>query len=75
MNSGKLSLRAALALMLITTLTLPVLSAQDQEDGLVPLVLNLLRDPDKDMRALGLEQIRTQGGTGWLIQADLQLVH
>ena len=35
--------------------------AQEQAgDEFVPLVINLLGDKDKDMRALGLEQIRTQ---------------
>ncbi len=37
------------------------LSAQEEPgDGLVQLVVNLLGDKDKDMRALGLEQVRTQ---------------
>ena len=37
------------------------LSAQEEPgDGLVQLVVNLLGDKDKDMRALGLEQVRTR---------------
>ena len=39
----------------------PRCRAQEETgDELVPLVVNLLRDKDKDMRALGLEQVRTQ---------------
>jgi HEAT repeat protein len=36
------------------------LAQEGAGDELVPLVLNLLNEKDKDMRALGLEQVRTE---------------
>jgi len=36
------------------------LVAAESDDDLVELVLNLLNDKDKDVRALGLEQVRTE---------------
>ncbi len=47
-------------LAVIVALTASLLAAQDTGDELTAFVVNLLRDEDKDMRALGLEQVRTQ---------------
>jgi HEAT repeat protein len=37
-----------------------LLAADDPADQLVPIVINLLTDKDKDLRALGLQQVREQ---------------
>ena len=46
--------------LLLSAFPLPSLRAADEGDDLVPLVVNLLTEKDKDLRALGFEQVRTQ---------------
>ena len=60
MNSRVLVLAGCLSLA-VALASWTVVDAQDSEnDELIDLVAQLLSDSDKDMRALGLEQIRTK---------------
>ena len=49
-----------LLVLAVVTLAVSPTSAQDEDQQLVDLVVNLLNEKDKDLRALGLEQVRTE---------------
>lgn len=53
-------LGGTVCLAVLFSLTLMSPAQEGSGDGLVPLVVNLLSEKDKDMRALGLEQVRTE---------------
>lgn len=55
-GAWRLRLLSSLALLAFAA----PLAAQDDSAALVPLVVDLLREQDKDLRALGLEQVRTE---------------
>jgi hypothetical protein len=63
-GASHLNTRSAFCQALLVSLLalMPLTSAAAEEDatGLVEMVITLLEDQDKDMRALGLEQVRTQ---------------
>jgi HEAT repeat protein len=52
--------RIAIVTLLVAIGVAFVRAADDSADQLVPLVINLLTDKDKDVRALGLQQVREE---------------
>lgn len=60
MQRGSVWRRGMLAVFVALSLSPAPLAAQDESEALVPLVVDLLREKDKDLRALGLEQVRTE---------------
>ncbi len=51
---------AAIVVALVLALTATVLRAEDADDEVVKMVVGLLSEPDKEMRSLALDQVRTQ---------------
>lgn len=58
MNQRQIFCAGLAALALLVSASKPARAAEP-DDELVQMVLGLLEDPDKDLRALGLEQVRT----------------
>jgi HEAT repeat protein len=54
------SMRGLLCLALLLSSTAPSTAEEEAAEGLVGVVVELLHDKDKDIRALALEQIRTE---------------
>jgi HEAT repeat protein len=52
--------RCGIVFAIVLGLLVPVTSGQDADNQLVDLVVGLIREQDKDLRALGLEQVRTE---------------
>src|SRR5687768_8973787 len=55
----RIALRAIACLAAALSLAASSFAADETDDPLVPMVVTLLSDPDKDVRALGLDQVRT----------------
>lgn len=63
MNARRMLRPVSVGLSLVFALLCSSVAAQDSGDSnaeLLNLVVELLNDPDKDMRAVGLEQVRTE---------------
>lgn len=60
MKHTRLSCRAIVSVALIVAYAVAPVAAQDADEDLIQLVLNLLGEQDKDLRALGQQQVRAE---------------